>query len=286
MRKNTRKSGVEAARTRQVEGIDALAELAALKAMTVPELQEKWQAIFGERAPNASRGNLELRLGYRIQELAHGGLRRETRRTLDALAEEVMSGKGETYPGMHEPIVDAELWEAAHAVLSGNRNQRAGRTRSTEPALLRGLIFTETGAAMTPHHTKKGNRRYCYYVSMDVIQKRPTAALRGPQRLPAAMVEEAVIGEIRRLLRTPEIIARTARALKKERPDLDEGTVTAALRQFDDPWKALIPAEQARVVQLLVARVTVGEDGLDIDLRHDGLGALASLMTPAREDAA
>ena len=194
--------------------------------------------------------------------------------------------KGETYPGMHEPIVDAELWDAVHAVLAGNRNQRAGRTRSTEPALLRGLIFTETGSAMTPHHTKKGNRRYCYYVSMDVIQKRPTAKLRGPQRLPAAMVEEAVIGEIRRLLRTPEIIARTARALKKERPDLDEGTVTAALTQFDDLWKALIPAEQARVVQLLVARSTVGEDGLDIDLRHDGLGALASLMTPAQEDAA
>ncbi|WP_268745532.1 hypothetical protein [Palleronia rufa] len=42
----------------------------------------------------------------------------------------------------------------------------------------------------------------------------------------------------------------------------------------------------ARVVQLLVARVTVGEEGLNIDLRHDGLGALASLMTPAREGAA
>ncbi|MEI4234798.1 DUF2924 domain-containing protein [Roseovarius sp. D22-M7] len=56
--------------------------------MTVPELQEKWQITFGERAPNASRGNLELRLGYRIQELCHGGLCRETRRTLDALADE------------------------------------------------------------------------------------------------------------------------------------------------------------------------------------------------------
>jgi len=116
--------------------------------------------------------------------------------------------------------------------------------------------------------------------------KRPTVELRGPQQLPAATVEEAVIGEVRRLLRTPEIIARTARALKKERPNLDEGAVTAALTQFDDLCRALIPAEQARVVQLLVARVTVGEDGLDIDLRHDGPGALASLMTPAREDAA
>lgn len=139
-----------------------------------------------------------------------------------------------------------------------------------------GIGPAHRGAAMPPHHTRKGNRRYCFYVSMKVIQKRPMAELRGPQRLPAAMVEEAVIGEVRRLLRPPEIIARTARALKKERPDLDESTLTASLTQFDDLWKALIPAAQARVVQLLVARVTVGEDGLDINLRHDGLGALAS----------
>jgi hypothetical protein len=75
MRKNTRKSAAKAALTRQPEGIDVLAELAALKAMTVPELQAKWRVMFSEPAPNASRGNLELRIGYRIQELAHGGIK-------------------------------------------------------------------------------------------------------------------------------------------------------------------------------------------------------------------
>ena len=70
MRKNTRKSGAKAALAGQAEGIDVLAELAALKAMTVPELQGKWRVMFGEPAPNASRGNLELRLGYRIQRFA------------------------------------------------------------------------------------------------------------------------------------------------------------------------------------------------------------------------
>jgi DNA invertase Pin-like site-specific DNA recombinase len=194
--------------------------------------------------------------------------------------------KGTSYPGEHDAIVDEDLWNAAHEVLASNRQARAGRARSTTPALLRGLIFTETGTAMTPHHTKKGTRRYCYYVSMDVIQKRPTAELRGPQRLPGAMVEEAVIGEIRRLLRTPEIAARTARALRKERPDLGEDAVIAALAQFDDLWKTLIPAEQARIVQLLVARVTVSEAGLAVDLRHEGLGALASLMAPPKKEVA
>jgi hypothetical protein len=148
--------------------------------------------------------------------------------------------------------------------------------RTAQPALLRGLIFTETGAAMTPHHTKRKGKRYCYYTSMDVIRKRPAAELRGPQRLPGAMVEDAVIGEIRRMLCTPEVAARTARAVRKDRPDLDETTVVAALAQFDDLWKALIPAEQARIVQLLVARITESEADLAIDLRHDGLGAIAA----------
>ena len=49
---------------------------------------------------------------------------------------------------------------------------------------------------------------------------------------------------------------------------------------------ALIPAEQARVVQLLVARVTVGEVGLAVDLRHEGLGAIAALVAPPRKQVA
>ena len=194
--------------------------------------------------------------------------------------------KDEVYPGEHAAIIDQKLWDEAHAVMANNRVARAAVARTAQPALLRGLIFTETGAAMTPHHTKRKGKRYCYYTSMDVIRKRPAAELRGPQRLPGAMVEEAVIGEIRRMLRTPEVAARVARAVRKERPDLDETTVVTALAQFGDLWKALIPAEQARIVQLLVARITVSEAGLAIDLRHDGLGAIAALMAPPRKEVA
>jgi site-specific DNA recombinase len=47
-----------------------------------------------------------------------------------------------------------------------------------------------------------------------------------------------------------------------------------------------IPAEQARIVQLLVARITVSEAGLAIDLRHDGLGAIAALMALQKKEVA
>jgi hypothetical protein len=48
--------------------------------MTVPELQPKWAATVDPPAPNASRGNLELRLGNRLQVSSLGGLGREARR--------------------------------------------------------------------------------------------------------------------------------------------------------------------------------------------------------------
>ena len=75
------------------EHATTLTRLAGLKAMSVGDLKAEWQALFNAPAPNNSRGFLEGRLAYRIQELTYGGLTRDTRRTLDTLADEV-EGKG------------------------------------------------------------------------------------------------------------------------------------------------------------------------------------------------
>jgi hypothetical protein len=40
----------------------------------------------------------------------------------------------------------------------------------------------------------------------------------------------------------------------------------------------LFPAEQARIVSLLVPRIDIGTDGLNVRLRMDGLTALAREM--------
>ena len=66
-----------------------LAQLAAMQRLSVVELKAKWEALFGTPAPNNARAFLELRIGYRIQELTYGGLTKETRRVLDLLADEV-----------------------------------------------------------------------------------------------------------------------------------------------------------------------------------------------------
>ncbi len=195
--------------------------------------------------------------------------------------------KGASYPGEHEAIIDRALWDKVHAILQTSPRQRAANTRAQTPALLKGLIFTDTGTAMTPTATKKGSKLYRYYTSMDLIRNRTTDAA-GPQRLPAGMVEDAVIGEIRRMIATPEVRARALAALQADMPDVDEKAVIVVLGEFDALWASLFPAEQARIIQLLVARVTVGATGLAVDLRHDGIGSLArQMMAPqTKKDAA
>ncbi|EAQ33579.1 resolvase [Nitrobacter sp. Nb-311A] len=122
---------------------------------------------------------------------------------------------------------------------------------------------------------------------MDLIRNRATDVA-GPQRLAAGMVEDAVIGEIRRMIATPEVRAQVLAALKSDMPGINDKAVIASLGEFDKLWASLFPAEQARIVQLLVARVTVGVGGIAIDLRNEGIGSLArQMMAPQmKKDAA
>jgi site-specific DNA recombinase len=65
-----------------------------------------------------------------------------------------------------------------------------------------------------------------------------------------------------------EIAALSSRVTERE--------VIEALRSLDPLWEELFPAEQERIVQLLVSRVEVGPDGLDLELRAEGLESLAA----------
>jgi hypothetical protein len=88
------------------------------------------------------------------------------------------------------------------------------------------------------------------------------------------------------MIRTPEIAARTIKALREDSSTVDEKAVVKALAEFDQLWVALYPAEQTRIVQLLVERVTVGQDGIAVDLRQEGLGSvLRDMMAPRQKEA-
>ncbi len=181
--------------------------------------------------------------------------------------------KGTSYPGEHDAIISQDLWDRVHAILRQSPRDRRAKNRNSSEALLKGLIFTDTGTAMTPTYTRKGERLYHYYTSMDLIRNRETGGA-GPMRLAAAMVDGAVIAEMRRIIGSSEIATRVIEAQRRQDGATDERAIVAALQRFNDLWDALYPAEQARIVRLLVDRVTVGPTGMAVDLRNNGIATL------------
>jgi len=195
--------------------------------------------------------------------------------------------KGSAYPGEHEAIVSRQLWDKVHGILAASPRTRAANTRARTPALLKGLIFGPTGRAMSPTHSRKGGRLYRYYVSQSVLKGGADA---GPaSRVSAAEIESAVVSQLRALLCTPEVIVGTWRAARTDIDHLSEAEVRVALERLGPLWDELFPAEQARIVRLLVQRIDLTSHGLDITLRTAGLATLTSdlaTLTQKRQRAA
>jgi hypothetical protein len=191
--------------------------------------------------------------------------------------------KGTAYPGEHQAIVSQSLWEKVHSILVESPRRRAAQTRAQTPALLKGLIFGPTGRAMTPAHTRRGGKLYRYYVSTDALKR--DAETCPVRRIPAAEIEGAVVEQVRAVLHSPEIIVRTWRAARQSMEGLTEADVREALKRLDPLWDELFPAEQARIVQLLVERVDISIEGADIRLRTQGLTSLVADLSAIRPEA-
>jgi site-specific DNA recombinase len=188
--------------------------------------------------------------------------------------------KGEIYPGEHAAIISQDLWDKVHAIMTESPHVRAGRTRATTPALLKGLVFDSSGAAMSPTHTCRRGKLYRYYISQTILKGGVGEVEVG--RIPADGLETAVVNQLRSVFRAPEVVVATWRSGRVKSDGIAEAEVRQALMQLDPMWDQLFPNEQARIVQLLVQRIDVTAEGADIRIRADGLRSLAAEITGPR----
>jgi len=191
--------------------------------------------------------------------------------------------KGVAYPGEHAAIVSQALWDKVQSILQESPRVRGCRARAATPALLKGLLFGPTGRAMSPTHTRKHGKLYRYYVCQAVLkgEAEPSPI----RRVSAAAIEAAVIDQLRALLRSPEVVMATWRAAGPQIEGLSEGAVREALERLDPLWEELFPAEQTRIVQLLVQRIDLQTDGLELQLRTQGLGHVVQQLGDLRRAA-
>lgn len=99
----------------------------------------------------------------------------------------------ETFPGLHPPLIDQELFDAVQAQLAIKALPRGSGRRSRPKALLAKRVFTETGRPIISVITnvKKG-RTGRYYI--------PSKAKAGERRIPATLIEGLVKDVCHRVL--------------------------------------------------------------------------------------
>ncbi|MBF0589173.1 MAG: recombinase family protein [Magnetococcales bacterium] len=182
--------------------------------------------------------------------------------------------KEKSYPGAHDAIIDQVDWDRVQSIMATNAPKRASRTRAQTPSPLRGILRCGIcGCAMTPTHTRKRGRIYRYYTCQN-------AAKRGHVNCPiknvsAKEMEGIVQGQLQTLIQAPEMVARIWKLAKSHDKDISERDITEALQSLEPIWQELFPGEQNRLMELLVDRVVITLDEIELHLRGEGLDTLA-----------
>jgi len=185
--------------------------------------------------------------------------------------------KEETYEGQHQPIIDMKTWNQAQGILSGNKMKKINFSVGERPYLLKGILQGPDGYAMTPATAKKGQKRYRYYVNSKANKTYyDNCTLKS---VSAPLLEEVVMGQAKRVLTSTEWINRMLENAS-EGSESDILDVRAALDNFDVLWEELFPAEQARIIQLIIDEIFIYPNKLIIHFHPPGMASVLHELLP------
>jgi len=169
---------------------------------------------------------------------------------------------GVRHPGLHEPIVDRDLWDSTQLMLRSHTAQHTPRARKSAPSPLTGKLFDDGGRSLTPSHAVKGERRYRYYVSRNLISGTPESGPSG-WRLPAPEIERNVASAAYTMLDDEAAIANAALAIGLAEHQLPSLFSLAAA------WMKRLQSEVevGPALNALVDRVDLIKTGLRVSLK-------------------
>jgi site-specific DNA recombinase len=186
--------------------------------------------------------------------------------------------RGQSHQGQQPAIVEPELWEKVCTLLEANNQGQRQRGRKVTPSVLAGLVFDAEGNRYTPTHAVKNGRRYRYYTSQAVIQKR-----RKPwylDRIPAPELEQLVWSRIQALVSSPEeLLAACAESL----PGNDLTRLIEAAQELAGKWPELSREQSGELLRGVVRRMVLRGSELEIEVDTEALAA--RLLQPGAGEA-
>jgi DNA invertase Pin-like site-specific DNA recombinase len=170
--------------------------------------------------------------------------------------------RGHIYAGEHAPIVAEELWEEVQAKLCEHRVDREP-VADVRSGILTGLVFDAAGERLSPSHSKKGARRYRYYVSQGLITSTKANNV-GGLRIPAGELERLVVAALRQVISTPlsvlELAGNQACDARRQKQVLDSAA------QMASDFNRLSTGQIAALVRRAVARVIARPDAVEVEV--------------------
>ena len=148
--------------------------------------------------------------------------------------------KGDAYDGLHDSIVDADLFDRVAKALKANRSGEGRGSSNKYGALLKGLVRCKACGCTMIHHyasdqTKSGAvKRYRYYVCTRA-QKRGWNECPGPS-LPAQELERFVVDQVRSLGHDDAMVVESVRRAQdrlRQQADALDGDRADLLGQRD-----------------------------------------------------
>jgi site-specific DNA recombinase len=177
-----------------------------------------------------------------------------------------VSHKGEIYDGEQQAIVDKETWETVQNFMDTNPAKTDLTRKSEYVSALKGVLYCgHCGGMMTATTTTRTNgKRYTYYKCSRDSRRAVSAC--PVKQVGATMLEDAVFAQMSAVFRTP-LMAASLAGLN----GIDAGGLADVLgRPF---WNEATSVEKHRLVELLVERIRLYEDKMDLELKAEGIMA-------------
>jgi len=176
------------------------------------------------------------------------------------------SHKGQLYDGLHEAIIEREIWDRSRELLRENGVKRRRRKNLSSGRMLHGKLAAEDGRLYTPTHSAKGGRRYFYYT---LLGKAGAESTRSIQRLPAAEIEARVIDAVGAFLEDSPNIVKNFSGL----PIPGARMLASAAAHRATVLKEGAEQEKATLISRTVSTVVVQSDAIEIQISKGALGA-------------
>ncbi|MEQ1809853.1 MAG: recombinase family protein [Terricaulis sp.] len=168
----------------------------------------------------------------------------------------LIAHRDKTYPGRHEAIIEEELWAAVQTRRIEVKAPLKRVPKRIDDPLLLGKIIDDAGNTMRISHTRKGERRYRYYVSAAVLDGHGKAG--SLSRISAGVLDRTVVDAATPLL-----------ASHWRNDEIREMRVLAALRRVEVFARKLrISLDADAVDECAVSAKTIGRNDGAVTFEH------------------